>query len=622
MSGILRQIQRPNQLKDLDKDKLAELADELREEIIKQVSRTGGHLASNLGVVELTMAIARAFDFEAGRDQVIFDVGHQSYVWKLITGRQELFPTLRQLSGLSGFPKRSESPYDYFETGHASTSISAALGISRAKRIAGEPGKVIAICGDGAITGGMAFEALNDLRPDDDVIVILNDNEMSIAPNVGALAKRLGELRIKNRYQSFKTRWRPRLEEHPKILNKLRRFKSLDRLLYRRSGIFFESLNWRYYGPIDGHDTEKIEEYLNSIKNIPGGKILHIYSVKGKGYSYAEAKPESYHGVGQFAVEEGVVELKSDEKTFSTVFGEQILQAAAVDPRIVAITAAMPGGTGLSPFAKLYPKRFFDVGIAEQHAACLAAGLAAGGCLPVLALYSTFMQRAVDQIIHDIALQELPVMIALDRAGLVPNDGATHQGVYDFSILANLPQLDYFEARDARDVEAVFASFRAAPRPLVLRYPKAQAVSYTDLIPIEQRLNSYKIHSGDSHTLLLFGHILREFIPFFDEREQNNVLGDCFTMSRLERSLTAEILASLRKTRRLVVCSESLKPLSFGAFVLAQLAEAKIDVEFMELAIPEGLDYSGNRQELLEKSGLNTFNIHKKLLLFLMSNLK
>ena len=622
--SILSHIHSPRDIHSLSAAELNELASELRQVIIERVSKNGGHLASNLGVIELTLALARSFDFER-ESEIVFDVGHQAYAWKLITERQEAFHTLRQCGGLSGFPKRCESPYDFFDTGHASTSISAVLGLARAKRLQGRSGLVIAVTGDGAMGGGMAFEALNDAGPDDDVLVILNDNEMSIAPNVGALGKRLGEFRIKEDYQSFKRKWRPRLETHPLLLNRLRRFKSLDRLLYRRTGLLFESLNWRYYGPIDGHDIPTLERYLQALKRIPGPKILHIYTVKGRGYPYAEEKPETYHGVGHFEVEAGLKTSQGKAKTFSDLLGENALRAAKRDPRICAITAAMPGGTGLAEFASHYPERFFDVGIAEQHATCMAAALAAGGALPILALYSTFLQRSFDQLIHDIALQNLPVLLAVDRAGLVPADGETHQGLHDFALAANLPMLDVYAPRDERDVRAIFDSYLAKPRPILMRYPKGEALNLsfsTSARPHERPEECLRVQSEGKVTTLVWGTLCHEIAPILNDPGSRHLLGDLFSLAALPRSLDDEIIQSLRKTGHLICISETVQPLSFGAFIIQECAQNGLWPHFLDIAIPPALDCSGQRSELLQKSGLDTFNIQKKLLLYFESNLK
>ncbi|MDO5734506.1 MAG: 1-deoxy-D-xylulose-5-phosphate synthase [Eubacteriales bacterium] len=623
MSDILSKINRPEELKTLTEAEVESLGFELRETIIQRVSENGGHLASNLGVIELTLALARIFDFTAGHDQLIFDVGHQSYAWKLISGRREAFKTLRQESGLAGFPKREESPYDFFNTGHASTSISAALGLSRAQAIKGQEGSVIAIIGDGAIGGGMAFEALNDAKPDDDILVILNDNQMSIAENVGSLAKRLGELRIKADYQDFKRRWRPRLENHPKLLHSLRSFKSLDRLLIRRTGVFFESLNWRYYGPLNGHDIAGLERHLKALKGIPGPKLLHIYTVKGRGYAYAEESPESYHGVGSFEIPDGLSPKLGDrQSSFSKAFGSSLLRHAETSPELCAITAAMPGGTGLKDFAEKYPERFFDVGIAEQHAACLAAGLAAGGMKPVLALYSTFLQRAYDQLIHDIALQRLAVMIAVDRAGLVPNDGETHQGLYDYAMLANLPQIKSFAPRDLLDIDQIFDDFLADNSAYMMRYPKDRAEIFPQL-PSRRILGGVdKIHSGKDYTVLILGTVLKEYLAIIQGLEERNLTGDLFSTAAFTPCLSPEFLESCARTGHLIILSETLKPLSFGTYISGKIAESGLSCKLLDLAIEQNLDFSGNRHELLEKSSLSALKIQQKLILYLHQQLE
>jgi 1-deoxy-D-xylulose-5-phosphate synthase len=386
MTRILDQLQTPEQIRELSLAEKNELAEEAREVIIRQVARNGGHLASNLGIVELTIALLSVYDFK--KDRIIFDVGHQSYAWKILTGREKQFATLRQKNGLSGFPKRSESPYDFFNTGHSSTSISAALGMLRAMKINGQEGRVIALIGDGALTGGMAFEALNDAGMSGArLVIIINDNQMSIDRNVGGLSRHLENLRISRRYLRLKTTTETTLPRIPlvgeKLLSSFRRLKQLDRTFLRRSGVLFEQLGFRYYGPINGHDLVSLERHMQNIEAVDGPVVLHVVTQKGRGYTFAESSPDVYHGVAPFEVDQGVCPTgKSSCRTYSEIFGRTILNMARQDHRICAISAAMTSGTGLKPFADTLPDRFFDVGIAEQHAMTLAAGMAAGGARP------------------------------------------------------------------------------------------------------------------------------------------------------------------------------------------------------------------------------------------------
>ncbi len=619
---LLETITKPADIKKLSAAELRQLAAELRRTIVDRVALTGGHLASNLGVVELTLALCRVFDFENKKDEVVFDVGHQAYSWKLLTGRQAEFATLRQRAGLSGFPKREESDYDSFNTGHASTSISAALGIARAKRLLGEKGMAIAVIGDGALGGGMAFEALNDAgMHGDNLLVILNDNTMSIAPNVGALSQRLSELRIKGGYQKFKKRLRPRLEKWPKLLQSLRRFKSLERLLVRRSGLLFEQLKWRYYGPIDGHDLPTIERHLEVLKEVPGPKILHLYTVKGMGYGYAEETPEAYHGVGAFDIEEGLVDKQKVTRSFSQVYGDKVAELADRDPRVCGITAAMPGGTGLAKLAKTHPERFFDVGIAEQHAATLAAGLAAGGMRPFLALYSTFAQRAYDQIIHDICLQDLPVCLTLDRAGLVPNDGETHQGLYDLSMFAAIPNLEFFAPADGLDLELILEDALEATGPRAVRYPKCSAETL-DFLGTERRLREpRKLCDGDDLTVAFLGTSVSESVSIRNYLAERGYSATMFSCIYVNQNPHETLIEAVRKTRKLLLISETFAPFTWGSILIPQLLKDGLDFDYTEFYIPRDTDFSGDRDELLDSCELKVLKIHEKLIFWLQQKL-
>lgn len=470
----------PEAVRALDDASLLALAEALRRRIIDQVSVSGGHLASNLGVVELTIALVRVFDFP--NDRLIFDVGHQSYAWKLLTGRADRFQTLRQADGLSGFPKRNESPYDAFETGHSSTSISAAVGMARAFKLSGEKRRVVALIGDGALSGGMAFEAMNDLaHGKDDVMVILNDNQMSIEKVVGGLARHLERIRISRRYRKLKRAFEPRLEKlgwlGAQVARLMRWVKRHGRRLIAsdNQNVLFEQLGFHYYGPIDGHDLATLNDYLTRLKDQPGPVLLHVCTTKGKGYDHAESRPTDFHGVAPFVVENGVAISKGTAATYSSVFGDTLTALARRDERIVAISAAMTSGTGLRGFERTFPERFYDVGIAEQHAVSLAAGLASAGMRPVVALYSTFLQRAVDQLIHDVCLQNLPVVFAIDRAGAVPADGPTHQGYYDLAIAKLPPNLKTYAPTSAGDLKRLLAYAVTADGPVLIRYPRSGA---------------------------------------------------------------------------------------------------------------------------------------------------
>jgi 1-deoxy-D-xylulose-5-phosphate synthase len=474
---LLTQIKEPADLRRLDFEALKRLAAEIREVIVTTTARTGGHLAPNLGVVELTLALH--FVFDSPRDKIIWDVGHQSYVHKLVTGRYQQFGSLRQLGGISGFPRPEESVHDVFATGHSSTSVSAALGLAVARDLAGQDYRVVAVIGDGALTAGMAFEALNHTgHLQKDLIVVLNDNEMSIAPNVGALAKYLNRLRTDPMYRRGKEEIERLLNKIPAIGPKVARVveRLKDSLKYLVvPGMFFEELGFKYLGPVDGHNIPLLVEVFRQARQTPGPILVHVFTKKGKGYPPAERNPDLFHGVGPFRADTGELEVTGGGPTYTEVFGRTVVELARRDPRVVAITAAMPAGTGLMDFAREFPERFFDVGIAEQHAVTLAAGMARGGLKPVVAIYSTFLQRAYDQIIHDVCLQNLPVVFAVDRAGIVGDDGATHQGLFDLAFLRTVPNMVVMAPRDAAELANMLFTALELGQPAAVRYPRRRA---------------------------------------------------------------------------------------------------------------------------------------------------
>ena len=469
--SLLKTIGNPDVLKNLSNEQIDELCSEIREKIISVVSKNGGHLASNLGVVELTVALHTAFN--APEDKLVFDVGHQSYVHKLLTGRFECFDALRTAGGLSGFPKSEESEYDSFNTGHASTSISAALGMLRAKIQLGEQGFAVAVIGDGSLTGGMAFAALNDAgRSKLPLIVVLNDNNMSIARNVGALSQHLTNIRTSRGYQRFKRRTVNSLESTK--LGKLmyagiERMKNRIKYFLLPNNILFEALGFTYLGPIDGHDVKSLVKVMNRAKGLNRPVLIHVVTKKGFGYLHAEEKPEKYHGVSSFDVASGET-IKKTKDSNSEIFGKEITELARMDKRICAITAAMRSGTGLSIFEREFPDRLYDVGIAEQHAVTMAAGMAKEGMRPVVAIYSSFLQRSYDQIVHDVCLQKLPVVFCVDRAGLVGEDGETHQGAYDIAYMRTAPQMTIYSPASAEELKDMLGMAMSNNSPAAIRY--------------------------------------------------------------------------------------------------------------------------------------------------------
>ena len=471
---VLDSVNMPEDIKKLNIGQLNRLALELRSFVLENVSKTGGHLASNLGIVELTLALHYCFD--APKDKIVWDVGHQAYIHKILTGRKDKFTTLRQLDGLSGFPKPSESEYDTFTAGHSSTSISIALGFACARDMRGSDEKVVAVIGDGSLTGGVAFEALNNAgRSNSNIIVVLNDNQMSISGNVGALSRHLGELRTEQGYIEAKNDVKKLLNRFPdseKMVNKIKRTKNRIKYLFI-PGVIFEELGFKYIGPVDGNNIESLIEVINRAKNIEGPVLIHVKTKKGKGYKYAENNPSAYHGVSAFDLSTGAPIKKSNKPTYSDVFGKTMCSMADADDKIVAVSAAMGSGTGLSRFISKHPSRFYDVGIAEQHAVSFSAALAKSGFRPVFAVYSTFLQRAYDEIMQDVCLQKLHVVFAVDRAGIVGADGETHQGIYDISYFTHMPNMTVMMPKNGIELEKMlrYAVYKI-DGPVAVRYPR------------------------------------------------------------------------------------------------------------------------------------------------------
>lgn len=472
MSNYLDSMNFPEDIKKLNDNELLKLGEEIREFLIESVSKTGGHLSSNLGVVELTLSLFKTFNI--GRDKLIWDVGHQSYIHKILTGRKDGFKNLRKKDGLSGFPKKNESIYDCFQTGHSSTSISAALGMARARDIKKEKHNIIAVIGDGALTGGLAFEALNDIGfKKTKMIIVLNDNQMSIAKNVGGISNYLNKLRMKPKYNKIKSNINTELSKSKGgkvVLNNMSKLKNGLKSLFVDS-MLFEDMGIKYIGPIDGHNIKLMNEVFSMAKNIDGPVIVHTITKKGKGYEFAEKSPSKFHGISPFNLENGEV-CKTCCETYSNAFGKALNKIAKEDKDVVVITAAMPDGTGLREFSKNFPERFFDVGIAEEHAVTLSAGMASSGLKPVFAVYSTFLQRAYDEIIHDVCIQNLPVVFAIDRAGVVGEDGETHQGILDISYLSTMPNMTIVAPKSLKEVEPLLRWALNKKTPVAIRYPK------------------------------------------------------------------------------------------------------------------------------------------------------
>lgn len=524
MSNYLDSMNFPEDIKKLNDNELLDLGEEIRKFLIESVSKTGGHLSSNLGVVELTLSLFKTFDI--GRDKLIWDVGHQSYIHKILTGRKDGFKNLRKKDGLSGFSKRSESIYDCFQTGHSSTSISAALGMARARDIKKEKHNVIAVIGDGALTGGLAFEALNDIGfRKTKMIIVLNDNQMSIAKNVGGVSIYLNKLRMKPKYNKIKSNINTELSKSKGgkvVLSNMLKLKNGLKSLVVDS-MLFEDMGIKYIGPIDGHNIKLMNEVFSMAKNINGPVIVHTTTKKGKGYEFAEKSPSKFHGISPFNLENGEV-CKTCCETYSSAFGKALNKIAKEDKDVVAITAAMPDGTGLKEFSKNFPERFFDVGIAEEHAVTLSAGMASSGLKPVFAVYSTFLQRAYDEILHDVCIQNLPVVFAIDRAGVVGEDGETHQGILDISYLSTMPNMTIVAPKSLKEVEILLRWALNKKTPVAIRYPKGG--DKLNNLPVLKEINYGKwevLNKGENLAIIACGKTVEFAMEALYKLKEKNI---------------------------------------------------------------------------------------------------
>lgn len=616
MDEILNTINSPRDLKKLSLPEMTQLANEIRQLLVKSVAKCGGHLASNLGVVELSLALHMVFD--SPEDKIIWDVGHQAYVHKILTGRREQMSTLRQYGGISGFPKVEESEHDAFNTGHSSTSISAALGMALARDLQGQSNSVVAVIGDGALTAGMAFEALNHAgQEDSDLIVVLNDNEMSISKNVGAMSAYLNRLRTDPSYSRTKEEIESVLNRIPGIGPNLARAagKFKDTVKYLMvPGIIFEELGFTYIGPVNGHDLAELKAVLSNIKKMKGPILLHTITQKGKGYEPAFQKPDIFHGVGPFDVDTGT-QLKKSLKTYTEIFGDFMLNRAQRDNKLVAITAAMTSGTGLFEFSRHFPERFFDVGICEQHAVTLAAGMASSGLRPVVAVYSTFLQRAYDQIVHDVALQKLPVIFAIDRAGLVGEDGPTHHGAFDFSYLRHIPNLTIMAPADENELVDMLHSAFSMEGPVAIRYPRG--VGEGVRIKSERQLlepgQSRLIVEGQDLAIIAIGRgvsIGRDVVDILAGKGVNPLLVDARFVKPLDRRVIA---GAAQKYRRLLTIEDNSLAGGFGSAIGEMLAEEGIDAELLHIALPDEFVEHGRVELLFEQLNMNPDSILERI---------
>lgn len=611
--AFLEKINNPQELKRLTYAELDILAQEIRDMIIGTVAKTGGHLAPSLGVVELTLALHYYFD--SPDDKLVWDVGHQSYAHKIITGRREQFHTLRQYGGISGFPKRAESPHDIVDTGHTSTSISTALGLAQARDNQGGQGAVVAIIGDGALTGGLAFEALNHAgHLGTNLIVILNDNEMSISHNVGALSKYLTKLRVDPTLHKVKDDLEYLLSKLPAIGDRV--VRTIERLkdslkYFMMSGALFEELGFTYLGPIDGHNVPLICETLQHAEQVKGPKLIHVVTRKGKGYLPAEEHPDTFHGTGPFDIITGKQIKKPSPPSYTQVFSQTLTRLAREDRRIIGITAAMPTGTGLDQFANVFPDRFYDVGIAEQHAISFSSGLALGGMRPVAAIYSTFLQRAYDQILHDVCMQKLPVVFAIDRGGLVGDDGETHHGLFDFSYLRSMPNMIIMAPSNENELQHMLKTALKQPGPTAIRYPRGagegvQMDEELQEIPVgEGRL----LRTGGDVTLLAIGTMVKAALKAADLLQKQGLAATVID-ARFVKPLDAKLITEwAQKTGHVITIEDHVKAGGFGSAVLELLAEQEIQAHVKRLALPDKFVTHGKQDELKAEYGLTAENI-------------
>ncbi|MGI5891469.1 MAG: 1-deoxy-D-xylulose-5-phosphate synthase [Bacillota bacterium] len=624
---LLPQINSSADLAGLTVAQLYQLAEEIRLYILDVVSKNGGHLAPNLGVVELTLALHRVFDIPS--DKLIWDVGHQSYTHKILTGRRDQFATLRTYGGLSGFPKREESPADPFNTGHSSTAISAALGFAQARDVMGEDYQVVAVVGDGALTGGISYEALchcGDLGSK--LIVVLNDNEMSINSNVGAMSNYLVRIRTSPKYGQRKQEIEQILKSIPRvgpyIAHTIDRMK--DSLKYfLMPGMIFEELGFIYLGPVYGHDIESMITLLNRAKSIDKPVLLHVITKKGKGYVPAQNNPDIFHGTGPFDIGTGLLKNPHPSLTYSEVFGDTLCRLAAENEKIMAITAAMTNGTGLSHFFEQYPQRSFDVGIAEGHAVTFAAGLAAAEARPVVAVYSSFLQRAYDQILHDVCLQQLPVVFAIDRAGLVGDDGPTHHGVFDISFLSSMPNMVLMAPKDENELQAMLKSAFTYEAPVAIRYPRG--TSGLDSLKLEVPLlpfgKAQVLREGDNLAVFACGSMVNTAVELADILWQKGLSVTVINV-RFIKPLDEELLiATAQKCGRVLTMEEGIKKGGFGCACAELLRQKGLrDIEIEIAALPDQFIPQGNRDILLDNVGMSPQKLAQKVLTRWFSELK
>lgn len=616
MDRILNRIHSTEDIKKLNGEEMAVLCKELRKFLLQKVSKTGGHLASNLGVVELTVALEYCFDLP--KDKIVWDVGHQAYIHKILTGRKEGFDHLRQLDGLSGFPKPNESACDAFAAGHSSTSISAALGLAKARDLMGGKEHVIAVIGDGSMTGGLAYEALNNAgKEHTNLIVILNDNQMSIDTNVGAMSRHLNNLRTSNQYRGWKEAVK-QFRDHVPVIGEgtyqvLKNVRDGAKMLLTH-GALFEQLGFKYIGPVDGHDLPELIELLQNVKEMNRPVLIHVKTIKGKGYPYAEERPWDYHGVGAFDLKTGLPTSKGG-KSWSAVFGEKMLEIGKKNSKVVGITAAMSSGTGYEKFQRAFPKRFFDVAIAEQHGTTFAAGLAKGGITPVFAVYSSFLQRAYDQIVHDVCMQNLHVVFAIDRAGIVGADGETHQGVFDLSFLSHIPNMTVLSPKNGWELEEMLDfAVNKWNGPIAVRYPRgtAETAFGENKQPIEYG-KAELMQEGEKIAILAEGHMLKAAADAAKLLEADGFHPMLVNMRFIKPLDEAMLRKAAETCAHIVTVEDNLRRGGFGSKVMEFYGDHGIQADILNLAFPDKYIEQGTQAQLFERYGLDAAGIYESI---------
>ena len=614
---ILEKIQKENDIKNIDTKDYDKLAAEIRQFFIEKISETGGHLGSNLGAVELTMALHLVLDLP--EDKIVWDVGHQAYTHKLLTGRKDGFDTLRKYGGMSGFPKRKESNCDAFDTGHSSTSISAGMGLAKARDILGEKNTIVSVIGDGSLTGGMAYEALNNASAmNSNYIIVLNDNNMSISENIGGVSQYLNGIRTNSKYLDLKDSIYYGLMDMPKygkkVAKKIQDVKNgLKQLVI--PGMFFEDMGITYLGPVDGHDIKSLTKVLNEAKSVKGAVLVHVITKKGKGYEPAEKHPARFHGAEPFEVATGLPRKQKEKANYTDVFATVMNKLAEKDEKIVAITAAMPDGTGLKRFRNRYPDRFFDVGIAEEHAVTFAAGLAAGGLKPVVAVYSSFLQRAYDQILHDVCIQNLPVIFAIDRAGLVGSDGETHQGIFDYSYLSSIPNMHIMAPKNKWELADMMQFATDFGCPIAVRYPRG--VAYDGLKEMREPIvfgKSELLFRGQKVALLAAGSMVKTALEVRERLAENGV-DATLVNARFIKPIDTDMIDALTEDHDLfVTLEENVASGGYGEKVTDYLNQYHFDKQIVNITLPDSYVEHGNVDILKKEVGIDPDSILQKIM--------